>query len=339
MHWVEQRIAGRSDPPLPLAGAAHIGLGKLWYEWNDLAAARHHLETGIELAHPRGGLGLARHGILALAFVYQAQGDAAGARRLLQQAEELARQSPRADAVARLQPFKVRMWLAQGDLTAGWRWAQESSLDPGRPPVYPLEVDYVMLARVYLTRPTAEHLARAAALLAQALSVAEGHGRKGRVIEILLLQALVFHVRRDTDRSLAVLQRSLTLAEPEGYCRTFVDEGEPMRTRIAELRALMAEPRLQAYADQLLAAFSETASVPPISSTLPQRQAALVEPLTERELEVLRLIVTGLSNREIADKLILAEGTVKKYTNNIFGKLGVQRRSQAIARATALALV
>jgi LuxR family maltose regulon positive regulatory protein len=355
--WVAAPGGAAGEQPLPLAGAAHIGLGKLSYEWNDLAMARQQLELGIKLAQPRGGLGLARQGLPTLALVAQAQGNDVEARRLLEQAEELARQSPRADAVARLQPDKARLWLAQGDLAAAWRWAQEEGREAHHPPLYPREADYAMLARVYLTQPTPGHLAQATHWVTQALQVAAAHGRQGRVIELLLLQALVCQAQNDNVAALAWLQRSLTLAEPEGYIRTFVDEGEPLRQLLAKCAAHLTQQagadrrlhdRLLPYLQRLLAAFPaarqdsgqivwEAPKGAPRHPPLATRH--LIEPLTEREVAVLHLIVAGLSNREIAEQLIIAEGTVKKYTHNIFGKLGVQRRAQAIARAAELGLL
>ena len=158
-----------------------------------------------------------------------------------------------------------------------------------------------------------------------------------------MLRALAFQTAGDAHDALAALEHALTLAEPEGYVRTFVDEGEPMRLLIADFGLLIEEQtsHLQSYVAKLLAAFP---GVPLISldSSIGNQQSKiqnLVEPLSDRELEVLRLVADGLSNHEIADKLIIGLGTVKTHINNIFGKLDVKNRTQAVARARELNLL
>jgi LuxR family maltose regulon positive regulatory protein len=166
-------------------------------------------------------------------------------------------------------------------------------------------------------------------LLANLLEAAEAGGYGGSAIKILVLQSLAFQSLGDLDRALSALSRALSLAEPEGYVRTFVDEGEPMARllRLALSRGIAPD-----YAARLLAAFGqETEPTPP-------GRESLVEPLTKRELDVLRLVVAGLSNPEIADELVIAVSTVKTHINHIFGKLGVENRTQAVIKAQELAL-
>jgi LuxR family maltose regulon positive regulatory protein len=162
----------------------------------------------------------------------------------------------------------------------------------------------------------------------------------GSAIEILSLQALALQARGDLTAALAALTSALALAAPEGYIRLFVDEGAPMA---ALLREAHARGIIPVYVAQLLAAFSRTEGrglrTESIHSVLSPQSSALVEPLSERELEVLRLIADGHSNQSIADRLIIAVGTVKKHINNIYGKLDVQSRTQALARARALHLL
>ncbi len=150
------------------------------------------------------------------------------------------------------------------------------------------------------------------------------------MIEILILRALALHAQKRTPAALATLDRALDLAEPEGYIRLFVDEGPPMA---ALLHHAHARDRASGYVASLLAACGEA---PEASSPLP---SVLIEPLTERELEVLRLLVEGESNREIARHLVVSIGTAKKHVSNICGKLGVQSRTQAIARTRTLNLL
>jgi LuxR family maltose regulon positive regulatory protein len=160
-------------------------------------------------------------------------------------------------------------------------------------------------------------------------------------IELLVLQAMIWQAMGDRERSLAALSRALSLAEPEGYVRTFIDEGEPM---VRLLREAIACGICPGYATSLLAAFDAEKMDREYgtglgSPSLGTRPSTLVEALSERELQVLRLLAAGLSNREIAEQLYLAVGTVKKYTSNIYGKLGVHSRTQAVARARELGLL
>jgi LuxR family maltose regulon positive regulatory protein len=149
-------------------------------------------------------------------------------------------------------------------------------------------------------------------------------------IKILALQALAFQTEGDSEQALSVLERALSLAEPEGYVRTFIDEGEPMARllRLALSRGIAPD-----YVARLLAALGEEAEL------ASRAMESLIEPLTERELEVLRLIVAGLSNPEIAEELFIAVSTVKSHVNHIYGKLTVENRVQAASRARTLNLV
>jgi len=190
-------------------------------------------------------------------------------------------------------------------------------------------------------------------LLTPLLSEAEKLDRIGSVIEILTLCALAHQAQGQTDQATTTLERALSLAEPEDYVRTFVDEGEPMARLLSQIRQERRKGQLAAargaapgYATRLLAAYeartkddgSKTNKALP--SSVPRHpKESLIEPLGERELEILRLIATGLSNREIAAELILAVSTVKWYVNSLYGKLGVHSRTQAVARARELDLL
>jgi LuxR family maltose regulon positive regulatory protein len=172
----------------------------------------------------------------------------------------------------------------------------------------------------------------------------------GSVLEILLTQALAYQAQGDTSAALLALDRALTLAEPEGYVRTFLNEGETMRQLLADSRALMEKQKrregqqLIEYVESLLAAFGKPTDVQPshrhfAQAKVPFSPQPLIEPLSPRELEVLRLIQQGLSNQEIADRLYLALSTVKGYTRTLFDKLQVQRRTEAVVRARELGLL
>jgi LuxR family maltose regulon positive regulatory protein len=210
----------------------------------------------------------------------------------------------------------------QGDLEMPARWAEtikptlHDKLDTLR------EFQWLILVRVLIAQRLPDE---AAPLLGYLQQTAESEGRTGRGIEILALQALALEAQGRPVQALNALKKALSLAEREGYVRTFVDEGIPMAVL---LRRALAQSIAPDYARRLLAAFDEPAAGP-----------VLVEPLTRRELEVLRLIADGLKNPEIADHLVISVATVKRHVTNIYGKLGVSRRVQAIARAQDLGLL
>jgi LuxR family maltose regulon positive regulatory protein len=239
--------------------------------------------------------------------------------------------------------MRARLLLAQGDLPAAEVWAANSGLNPDNPvnnsPGYRY-VEYITLARVFDAQ--GRH-ADALTLLERLLNSAESEERVGNVIVILALQSLVLQAQGDTDRACKRLEQALTLAEPEGYIRVFVDEGESMRALLAIYRSqlltqLSTTPddrsrRLLIYSNKLLAAFSQPGALPAPGLD------PFLDPLTERELEVLHLIAVGASNREIANNLVVAVPTVKKHVSNIMSKLNASSRTQAAAEARALGLL
>ena len=207
---------------------------------------------------------------------------------------------------------------------------------------YLREFEHVTLARVLLARYKSKReespMLEAMSLLERLLQAAEACGRMGSVIEILVLQGLTLEAQGDIPAALVPLERALALAEPEGYVRIFLDEGRPMAQLLSEAatRGIMPD-----YTGKLLAAFDAEGRIdpddsPPLATLASQ---PLVEPLSDRELEVLRLIAQGLSNREISERLFLAVITVKGHNRNIFRKLQVRRRTEAVARARELDLL
>jgi LuxR family maltose regulon positive regulatory protein len=205
----------------------------------------------------------------------------------------------------------------------------------------PREIEYLTWARVLL----AQHRpGEVTPLLGRLLRLAERQGRMGSALEILILQALAQQARGDAEGAMQLLARALVLAEPEGYFRSFVDEGAPIAQLLARMRThlLRDQHGSRHYRDQLLAVLG---SAPEADAPLEATATAgsgphpVGEPLNDRELAVLRLIVAGCSNREIADQLVLAVSTVKWYVNAIYGKLQVESRTKAIARARDLHIV
>ena len=229
--------------------------------------------------------------------------------------------------------------LALGHLAAAVRWAETSGLssdDADLP--YPRERERLTLARVRIAQgranPAGSFLQEALGLLDRLLADAEAKARLGSALEILLLQALAFDARGKQQHALATLERALPLAEPEGYVRLFVDEGAPLSTLLRQAYARGITP---SYVVSLLSVLNpQQASERSLSSPRP---SPLIEPLTEREREVLRLLMAGASNGEMAHRLVLSVETVKKHVANLYGKLGVHSRAQAIGRARALDLL
>jgi LuxR family maltose regulon positive regulatory protein len=350
------RQAGRR---IPATGMGCVGIAEVDYQRNELAGAMHAATQGVELLRGATERLLLVRGYIVLAQICQTHGDRAGALENIERGEAWLAQTqitvPK--YLGLLAAYRTRLWLQQGNLAAAARWAQECVLVDDR------EVNYIQrltLVRVYLAHSRhnigGSPLGDAHATLAQLLPAVEAQEWTRYLIEGLLLQALLCQAQADQTSALATLQRALTLAEPEGYVRLFVDEGAPMRLLIADYRLQISQRigsaagqdghRLGAYLDTLLAVFSERLAAgdwrlgDTVQASSPRPpDSGLVEPLSGRELEILRLIAEGLTNQAIADRLIVAVSTVKKHVNNIYGKLDVQSRTQALARARDLHLL
>jgi LuxR family maltose regulon positive regulatory protein len=173
-------------------------------------------------------------------------------------------------------------------------------------------------------------------LLQRLLESAQACGRTSRAIEILILQALALQAENDTDQAITSLERALTFAEPGGFIRIFVDEGPPMAHLLYEALARGIAPD---YVHRLLSAFPDAKPEPASPPSTQASKSDLIEPLSEREIEVLELVAEGLSNQEIASRLFLSQHTIKAHTRNIYGKLDVHSRTEAVARCRALGIL
>jgi LuxR family maltose regulon positive regulatory protein len=257
----------------------------------------------------------------------QAQGDSTGALDLLDRAERLAERSTLGiDTGTLFTAYRIRIRLDGGDPESAARLAQERGLSLEGATNWQREPEYAALVRVLMAQ--GEHDV-ASTLLEQLIRQEESRGLLGRVIDLLVLQALVFRAKDAGPKALAALERSLSLAQAEGYIRVFLDEGEPMAELLRHVGPHGIAPE---YVAKLL---SEFVALRVPGAPFPTNQP-IVEPLSERELEILRLVAEGKSNQQVAEKLVIATGTVKKHLNNIFGKLGVQSRTQCVARAREL---
>jgi LuxR family maltose regulon positive regulatory protein len=308
--------------PASVAGFVGLEMSKILYEWNDLQAAERHLLDGLELLSQSGISESFGSGHAVWAQIKQALGDREGARAAVRQAVQIAARENIPRLVGLVSAYQARIWLAQGRLDLAARWAEEYR-QTGETE-YLREFEDLTLARVLLAEGQA---AEALALLDAILAPARAAGRMNTAIEIQVLRALALPT---LDGALDALGQALSQAEPEGYVRRFVDEGEPMRGLLKQAAARGIEPR---YVGRLLAAFG------PSPGAGAQALQPLVEPLTDRELEVLDLLAEDLSNREIGWRLFVSLPTVKSHTRNIYGKLGVHSREEAVARARALGIL
>ncbi|MGD1992511.1 MAG: LuxR C-terminal-related transcriptional regulator, partial [Anaerolineae bacterium] len=320
-------IPGQDLRPVPIAGMAYLGLSKAHYEWNDLDRALQNARRGIEVTELGGFTNALLHSYVRLIEAHLARGDMMAASQAFEKAERLLERYPHPAISGMLAILRVRFWLRSGDLAAASLWLQKHPPTAGDAPNYPQELEQLAAARVLVGL---KQTARAIELLRSLQDRAEEAGRVWMLIRILVLQARALQVEENWDQAVSALGRALSLAEPEGYVRTFVDEGEPM-ARL--LRRALAQRIAPDYAARLLAAFGEEAEL--TSSAMD----ALVEPLTDREMDVLRLIIAGLSNPEIAEELFIAVSTVKSHVNHIYGKLDVESRIEAVNRARSLGLV
>jgi LuxR family maltose regulon positive regulatory protein len=341
MTTYEVALQWATAPGAPVQrGAAdmHVGMSNLHYEHNDLKTAMQHLLTSQALGELAGLPQNPYRWCAAMARLREAQGDLDEALDLLDQAVRLyvGNFSPNVRPVA---TRKTRVWVAQGRLGEALDWACDQGLSAENELSYLREFDHITLARVLLAcyqRDRADRsILDAIGLLERLLKAAQEGKRTGSVIEILVLQAIAYHAQADLLAALAPLERALVLAEPEGYLRLFLDEGPPMLQLLLEAasRGIMPD-----YTGRLLAASEAEGKKSVDKPSLPPTQP-LIEPLSQRELEVLRLIAQGLSNREIGERLFLALDTVKGHNRKIFDKLQVQSRTAAIARAHELGLL
>jgi LuxR family maltose regulon positive regulatory protein len=328
---------------LTVTGAVHIALGEVLYQWNALDESLHQIQTGLEIGRRGHSLGVQVCGYTRLGRVARARGDAPLAEEAFQQAMRLAPVWRRTSFVAH-HDAQAQLWRYQPNVlqlveASGTRWPQ--------PPDYMAESAHLTLARAWLHHG---RVADTLELLNTIRPSAEAAGRLGRVIEMRVLEALAHHANGDARGALAALEHALALAEPEGHVRVFVDEGAPLQTVMSQW-ALEARRhkdhdetmnRLLAFAEGLLAAFPNTNYQFPITSRPPpvsSFHASLVEPLSDREQEILHLIAGGLSGQAIAQRLVLALSTVQWHLKNIYGKLNVHSRTQAVARARELGLL
>ncbi len=325
--------AERGAELLPAVGRVRIAMGELLYERDDLEASERELTLGTELAERAGELEVLARGQAALSRVRRARGDTEGALALAHRAEQLARDSGAPQAILDATLWKARLHLMRNDVRAAASDLERASvLDDV--PRSAREPERISLARLLVAQEDYDEALR---LLHRLREAAEG---SGNLIEILTLQALALRARGEKKRATDAMGGALALAYPEGYVRTFVDEGPPMAELLSEVLEAQQRGRPDSlgrvpahYLRKLLAALEREAP----DAARPATE--LSEALSERELEVLQLIAAGKTNRSIASELFVSVGTVKTHVNNLYRKLDAHSRTQALARARELNLI
>jgi LuxR family maltose regulon positive regulatory protein len=326
--------AGDSSAP---AGIAHVGLAEILREQNELDVALEHTDEGGGHCRSLPNRMLLAAGLTILARIRQALGDTSGTLEAIGEAEQVGLSPEITDLFNPVPRQRVRLMLIQGEIVEAARWTAERVLGVEDEVSYLREPEHLVLARVLLAGEASKP-EQARLLLERLIVAAEAAKRTGSVIEILSLLASAMWAKNDKEQAVNILARAVALAEPEGYVRTFVDEGAAMGDLLSEVlnarqRGSLDPPVPAHYLRKLLAATEKdaTGAVPPA--------VGLSEPLTERELEVFVLIAAGKSNRRIATELYVGMGTVKTHIRNIYRKLEAHSRTQALARARELNLI
>jgi LuxR family maltose regulon positive regulatory protein len=323
---------------MPTVAMAYVGMAEVFYQRNQLDQALRHATAAVPLGQQLVSTQTAATGLATLAWARQALGDRSAAREAIEEAYHLIPANQVAALHNPVPAERARLVLAQDDLQAALDWVTARRLSDTDEICYAHERDYLVFARVLLAQHAPD---RALRLLERLDAMAQDQARLESVIEARSLVAMALAALGERAQAQATLGEALAMARPEGYVRIFADEGAPMA---ALLRHINGE--LRPFALQVLAAFSRTESpglrtdsAEPPDSVLSPQSSILVEPLTERELDVLRALAAGQSNRAIAQQLYLSVATVKVHLKHIYGKLAVNSRTEALARAHELNLL
>jgi LuxR family maltose regulon positive regulatory protein len=333
------RLSTGGGRPSPFHEAeAHIGIAQALYERNELEAALGHVTEGIVLSRQVVEYRLPGVGLTTLAWTRRAMGDINGAMEAMNEAWRLEPSTGITGMVNPVPSERARFLLVQKEATEAERWVEERGLRDDDEVSYPWELGYLVLVRVLLSRRDPD---RALRLLERLDTLAELQGRNESLIQIRALRALALQSaghHRDAINSLA---GALSLARPEGYVRVFADEGPAMADLLRSLIGArqrggvkQVSPAAREHVNRVIRAFATVGPAAGSAGT-----GGLIEPLTDRELEVLRLVAAGKRNREIAQELVVTLETVKKHVSNIFGKLGATSRTNAVAQARELGLI
>jgi len=334
-----QLVADQGEP-IPLGTEdLYTGISKLHREQGELETAKQDLLISKKLGELVELPDWQYRWCIAQAQLKETLGALDDALSLLDEAQHQYVRTPLPD-VYPIPALKTRIWLKQDKLADALNWIREQGLSANDDISYIHEFEHITLARVLIAQYKSNHakhaINQAMGLIGRLLQAAEKGGRMGSVIEILVVQSLAHEVQSDIPAALVPLERALSLAEPEGYVRIFADEGPPMARLLYEALSQGTSPN---YVQQLLTAFPVEEPEEADSSNTQAPTPEHIEPLSEREIEVLQLISEGLTNQEIATKLYLSLHTVKAHARNIYGKLSVKNRTQAVTKGKALGIL
>jgi ATP/maltotriose-dependent transcriptional regulator MalT len=330
-------VGATPDRPAQLASSsAHVGLGAVAYQRGDFDTAMQHLTEGLRLSRQFVNPDSLANGLATLAWIHRARGDVSAALDAMEEAERVSEPTV-VDLLNSVPAQRARLLLSQGDVAAAARWTEQRGITAQDEPSYPHEVAYLLLARVLLAQDQPN---QALGVLDRLQPAAVAQVRTGSVIEIQALRALALAALGDGDGAVATLAETRTRAYPQGYVRVFVDEGPAMGSLLGRLIRTQPVTVPGDYVGTLVQGLRHDMEGPasdegPTAAIV----AGLVTELSERELEVLRLLAAGEQNQEIADQLYLALNTVKKHVTHIFEKLGAANRTEAASRARELGLL
>jgi LuxR family maltose regulon positive regulatory protein len=342
LHDRAGELAVRWDGQSSIAlNIVHLGRAYLLYEWDDLEGAALALRESIRVGEAWNNATTLVSSLGLSATVAQALGQIDGARAAIQRAERLAREaSPSSLIETSLAVHQLALCHAAKDWQVLERWQDHYDADSGTSPGRMRGALAIALAQAWLARyrdrPAASSIRRARSLLEPALAMSEADGLRLEATRLRILESLVLHEQGEADAALVSLRRALDLAAPEGYLRSFVDLGEAMEAFLR--RALEGQTLPESSVGYVRRLLSRFRPAPPVKPS-PPRAELPIEPLTQREMDVLQLIAEGLSNQQIADRLFLALSTVKGHARILFDKLEVERRTEAVARARELGLL
>jgi LuxR family maltose regulon positive regulatory protein len=334
-----QFVAKASGQHLGAQALIEVGMADVLCERNDLDGALVHLKQGLDLMPWWGKADDFILAYITLARIHLAQANKSDALAAVEKAIGLVQtRGVFSEARHAVEIAQVKLWLAQGDLQAASRWAasQEKHLSSDDPFRFENELARIAQGRVLIAQ---NKPSKAIGLLSHLEEAARSAGRMGRVIEILLLEALAMREIGDSEHAILALKECLALADAEGYVRVFLDEGQPMQMLLAQWLAHANPGPVRDYAIRLLSQFDVEQPIIPAAQEKASPAGNLVEPLSERELEVLRLLRTDLNGPEIARECMVSLSTVRTHTQNIYAKLGVNNRRAAVRRAEELDLL
>ena len=322
----------------------HLGLGLLHHEMGEDERAAHHLQKAFELGRQTTIADWAYRKSLAQAYLKESEGDHDAALDLLDDAQRYYVRTPIPN-LCPVDAMKARIYLQQDRLDKALAWAAKSGLSLLETPDYLHEFERLTLAKIALAEyqhdQNEQHILDVLKLLEGQLKLAQKQNRLHSQIKILVLQAFALQAKGESAQAISSLEKALSLAEPEGYLRIFVNEGEFLRLLILDVRSAIEKSPyfLFGYVEKLLAEFPQPTELQIRKSKFENPKPELIDPLSDRELEVLRLIAQGLSNDEITQKLVVALSTVKGHNLRIFAKLQAKSRTEAVARARELGLL